>query len=124
MNLDKCDRAFSRLIRLENSDENGKCKCVTCEHVDRWQDMECGHYVPRANMSLRYSKVNCGPQCPKCNKGEGGNLKAFEYYLIQKHGSAIIEWLQMQKHQTVKFTQIEIDCMESSFKDEIKKILK
>lgn len=74
---DDLDIIFSQLIRLKGADENGMVKCFTCEDVKHWKQMQCGHFVPRAQMPTRFSEKNCRPQCKICNEDKRGNLKVF-----------------------------------------------
>ena len=39
--------------------------------------MQCGHYVPRGNMALRFSFDNTRVQCKSCNEFHTGNLSVF-----------------------------------------------
>ena len=43
--------------------------------------MQCGHFVGRGSMALRYDPLNCWSQCSHCNCYLGGNLAEYEKML-------------------------------------------
>ena len=75
-------------------------------------------------MSLRFSETNVNPCCKGCNQFLGGNLKAYEYYLIKKYGEDIIRFLNSEKRREAKFSALEIECMTDSIKDQVRLLLK
>src|SRR5215831_11907532 len=54
--IKECDALFSKYIRLKNADKNGMVKCYTCSDKKRWQEQQCGHYISRYNMFLRFDE--------------------------------------------------------------------
>lgn len=75
------DYVFSRIVRLRAADEFGNCECYTCPTRKHWAMMQCGHYVSRGNMALRFDFRNCRVQCKNCNEVLGGNLSVFSELL-------------------------------------------
>jgi len=90
------DRIFSRYIRLKHSN-NGYCKCVTCGAIKKWDDIDCGHFVKRGHMALRYDEYNAAPQCAKCNRFSGGMQDEYAAYIINTHGIEMFERLMRLK---------------------------
>jgi hypothetical protein len=75
--INDLDYVFSRIVRLRAADEHGNCQCYTCPTKNHWSLMQCGHYVPRGNMALRFSFDNTRVQCKNCNELKSGNLSVF-----------------------------------------------
>lgn len=76
--IDEADILVSRYLRLSSADENGNCHCYTCEWVGRWQDCDAGHFIPRANMFMRFDLArNIRIQCHDCNRYKRGNRMIF-----------------------------------------------
>ena len=66
------DYVFSRIVRLQAADSLGNCECYTCNSLKHWSLQQCGHYVPRGNMALRWDFRNCRVQCKNCNEALWG----------------------------------------------------
>jgi 5-methylcytosine-specific restriction endonuclease McrA len=86
---DDLDAIFSRYIRLRDADENGMVKCYTCPVIKPISEMQCGHFIPRANLATRWLPENCKPQCKGCNEFKDGALDAFAAHLEQDNFGAV-----------------------------------
>ncbi len=67
------DKAFSLYVRLRDAGDNGIVECCTCGKCLPWRESQCGHFVTRTHLSVRWDERNAHAQCGKCNKWEGGN---------------------------------------------------
>ena len=63
--MDNADKAFSLFIRTRDSQayEGRAFRCISCGRVLPIEEADCGHYVNRSHMSLRFSEKNCNTQC-------------------------------------------------------------
>lgn len=75
---DRADRVFSVFIRVSYADFDGYASCFTCGARMLWQELQCGHWIPRGNGATRFHEDNCRPQCSNCNEHRGGLPVAFE----------------------------------------------
>lgn len=84
----EADKIVSLYVRLRDSDENGNCQCYTCPAILPYAQMDCGHYVPRGCLYLRWDTTrNLRSQCKGCNQFKSGNLAIFGQKLeSQKSG--------------------------------------
>jgi hypothetical protein len=103
------DSVFSIYIRKKYSDENGYVTCFTCGKNDEWKKMQCGHYVSRTHNSLRYSELNCHPQCVSCNIFKQGAMDIYAINLQKKYGIDILEKLQLEKNKLHQFSNYELE---------------
>ena len=71
------DSIFSQYIRLKGADENGMVACYTCDTVKHWTLQQCGHYVSRSFIFLRFDERNSKCQCIGCNEFKNGNLAKY-----------------------------------------------
>jgi hypothetical protein len=124
MNIAKLDKVFSEYIRLRDSDENGYCHCISCGKIAHWKDMDCGHFINRKHMSLRFNDVNCNAQCRLDNRFDEGNLEGYRRGLIIKHGPDIIDRLYAMKNVQMKFSQIEIDLLTKEYAKKVTELKK
>lgn len=118
----KLDRVFSQFIRLRDADENGYGRCISCGKVVFWKDADCGHYVNRKHLSLRWSEVNCNIQCRSCNRFDEGNLPAYGIALQKKHGDGIIAQLLAAKHATAKHSEVELKATTIYYEKAVKRL--
>lgn len=97
----KLDEVFSKFIRLSYSNDFERVQCYTCGKIDHWKNMQCGHYISRQYMSLRWDEDNCRVQCAGCNVFKHGNYTEYAYRLLKEIGRKGIDSL-MNKKQTIK----------------------
>jgi len=98
----KLDAIYSQYIRRKYSDYRGYCSCVTCGVSKHVKHMQCGHYVPRTHLSLRYDERNTFPQCASCNVFQKGRMDEYAIFLINKFGDSILNELNIEKHKITK----------------------
>ena len=99
----KADSAMSVYIRTKYADENGYVRCVSCGKVDLWQNMDCGHFVPKSRgASVRYIEENCHPECPGCNRFDEGHLIEYTRYMIDMYGNDKIDELKQEARKTLR----------------------
>lgn len=107
---DKCDTLFSKWVRMSAADDFGAAKCVTCGKRDRWQDMDAGHFVPRACLSLRWDETNVHPQCRRCNRFRTDMYADYALFMVDKYGRLYVEGLLLQKQKPHKLTRGDLEA--------------
>ena len=119
----KADDAFSLYIRTRDSqDYEGRAfRCISCGRVLSIDQCDCGHYVNRSHMSLRFSELNCHGQCRHCNRFQEGNIQDYRKGLIKKIGEQKVLLLEAQKNITNKITNFELEILAKHYKAETKK---
>ena len=98
-------------------------ECYTCGKVDIWKYMDCGHFVPRDNMSTRFSESNCRPQCKTCNQAKDGNEKAFAEHLDSDR-PGLSEMLREQGREVHDYSRDELKGMFANYSRQAKKLMK
>ena len=117
----KLDKVFSLYIRLRDS-ENGVFKCISCGKYKRFEQADCGHYVNRQHMSLRYSEMNCNAQCRHCNRFLEGNIQGYRRGLIDKYGESNVELLESMQNKTNKISEFELEEMIKYYQSKVKEL--
>lgn len=116
--------AFSKYIRLRDSDNNGLCKCITCHRIAHWKNMDCGHGIPRQHWATRYNEKNNNAQCKVCNGFEGGKREVYKEEVNKKYGNGTWEILEVMSKKIIKRpSKYEISVMESFYKNKAKELL-
>lgn len=91
--IDKLDKVFSIYIRLRDSREfhYKAFRCISCGDVKPFDMMDCGHFVSRNAMAIRWDEDNCSGECRKCNRMQGDHLLGYRKNLILKLGRKAID---------------------------------
>ena len=92
----QADKVFSLFIRNKYA-KDGKVKCFTCDKIFLVKEIQNGHYISRTYLNLRWSELNCKPQCVSCNIFKRGNLDEFALRL-EKEERGTLEKLNFWKH--------------------------
>lgn len=95
------DTVFSRFIRQR---DNGQC--FTCPKKDHWKNMQCGHFVPRQYLSVRFDERNCNCQCYACNMLYNGQPSLYAIKLKRKYGEDIVEQLE-----SIRLKETKLDSL-------------
>lgn len=103
----EADDIFSKWLRLNDANENGFSTCYTCGHIGLWTTMQCGHYIKRGNLFLRFDTRNCRVQCEDCNVFNDGNYPEFTKRL-EAEAPGITEYLMEESRLVYKPTREEI----------------
>ena len=115
---------FSRFIRLRDSDEYGRAKCITCPAVKHWSEMDAGHFITRAKESTLFDERNVNCQCKNCNRFQGGKFFEHEQAIERKFGKGTVDALKVKAGQRCKRTISDYQFIESTYRLRADTILK
>lgn len=101
----KLDEVFSRWLRKERSIDGETGQCYTCKKFDLIKNLQCGHYISRKYLALRWEFENTFLQCYSCNCLMSGNYRVFTDNLIADYGQKYINDLEIRKNNTIKMTK-------------------
>jgi len=93
----KLDSVFSLYIRHR---DNGVC--YTCGVQKMPSEMQCGHYVSRTKLALRWDEYNCHTQCYPCNCMKHGDIITYREHLVRDFGEDFVERLELRRFELVK----------------------
>ena len=114
------DVVFSQYVRLSNADSRGFCTCVTCGKQGHWKTggIQAGHFISRKHYSTRWDERNVKPQCVACNVYRAGEQYKYSLYL----GNNLAEELYSKSKNIVKFTNVELEELISTYSTKVKKL--
>lgn len=115
------DAVLSSYIRRAFKLDNGLVPCFTCSAQGQVSEMQCGHFIPRANWSTRWLPDNCRPQCPTCNEVLMGNLKIFRQNL-EHDLPGLPEQLERLKNEVYKPTLSDLRAIIEDLKGKAREI--
>lgn len=86
--IEKLDKVFSIYVRMRDSKEfhHKYFRCISCGRVLPIEKADAGHYVGRANMSVRFNEDNVNSECSWCNRFQSSHLLGYRRNLIGKLG--------------------------------------
>jgi hypothetical protein len=111
----KLDNVFSIYIRKRYA-INGKATCFTCEKIDDWNKLQCGHFQSRKHYATRWDETNCQVQCVGCNVYRYGEQYKFGIHLDQVHGLGTSERLLQKSRNECKIKNYELDELIEKYK--------
>lgn len=122
---EKLDKIYSRYIRLRDSKkyEFKYFRCISCGRILPYEQSDCGHYISRRNMALRFCEDNTSAQCRNCNRFQDGNIIGYREGLIKKIGIKRVELLETRRHETKKWSKFELEALITYYQEEINKLL-
>lgn len=90
----RCLTAFQKLRRMQEANDEGYVRCISCGKAMHWKEAQGGHYIPRTVRTTELDKDNIWPQCPQCNGVRAGNPIPYRYNLVRKIGKERVERLE------------------------------
>lgn len=115
------DEIYSKWLRMSHADKDGTVSCYTCDLNMRWQNSQCGHYIKRGNLFLRWDIRNTRIQCEGCNIHKGGNYIEFTKRL-EAENNGITEILLEESRVVYKPTRQEIKNLIAEYSIKIRMI--
>ena len=106
----KLDRVFSEYIRTRYA-MGGMVRCVTCNTIKHWKEVDEGHFCGRRHYSTRWHPTNVQVQCKSCNGFKAGENYLFGKYLDTTYGIGTADELIKLSRQITKFTNEDLKDM-------------
>lgn len=122
--LEAADAAFSQMVRLKASDDNGRINCFICGASVYWSQAVLMHCEPRLCMSTRFSEINCQAGCVTCNGKPNGDRSAFRRMLDATFGPGTAEKNEILSKTTEKMGAKFLRDLADKFNEEIKTLMK
>lgn len=113
----KLDKAFSRYVRLRDSDDNGYGNCITCGVLKHFTEADCGHFITRSCRSTRWDEKNAHLQCKRCNGFLSGLQFEHGLQIDEKYGADTALRLLQKSKKTRKFSMQELRDMCKYFEE-------
>jgi hypothetical protein len=121
---DTCDTWFSKYVRLRDANHNELCKCVTCNTIKHWKEMDCGHFQSRRFSATRYHEQNAHAQCQSCNKYNAGEQYRHGIEIDLLYGEGTADYLEQLSRSMIKLNKVEVMELAQYYKQEAEKIAK
>lgn len=118
--LQLLQKVFNTYIRKRDEGQ----PCISCETTANVR-YDAGHFWPTTYGFLRFHEDNVHRQCSNnCNLKKSGNHGEYRIGLIKKIGIDRVEWLDNNRHETVKLSIPEIKEKIQEYRTKTKNLTK
>tara|TARA_R100000541_G_C1892260_1_gene83644 strand:+ start:1116 stop:1505 length:390 start_codon:yes stop_codon:yes gene_type:complete len=117
----RLDTVFSLYIRLKDADQNGYVKCISCDKIKHYKEVDAGHFISRRYMSTRYDVLNVFAQCRYCNRYAEGNQWLYSKAL-EKIKKGLPKKLYLKSKQTKKYSGDDLESLITFYNNLLKKL--
>ena len=118
----KLDKVFSAYIRLRDTMPSGNFRCISCGHIFRFEEGDCGHFHSRGHMATRWEPDNAHMECRGCNRASADHLIKYRRNLIEKIGLDRVATLEKLADSTKHWMQYELQEKIDYFTREVKRL--
>ncbi len=112
----KLDAVFSKYIRYRD-----KGQCYTCSYKNHPKKVQCGHFISRQYLAVRWDEVNCHAQCYACNMLYNGQPGAFATNLEAEYGVGTIARLEGRKREIT--LNIPYEALIKEYAEKLEKVV-
>jgi len=122
--LREAKQSFQKLRRLEESDQDGICRCVNGE-IRHWTKCDGGHYWPATKLNTCFDRMNVHPQGKQSNQNmnDPAILIGYKTYLIDRYGHEAYNDLERRSKMPKKYSTLELEQIKLHFDKKIENIL-
>lgn len=92
--IKEADKKYSLHVRQKYANSEGYVQCYTCNYLNHWKKMQCGHYIPRFFKYTRWELDNLRVQCYMCNMRLGGVPHIFRENLVEELGDVRVQQME------------------------------
>lgn len=82
-----------KVVRYYGSLDGVTNRCATCGEIFTIPELQCGHFIKRGNLVLKYVSINLMPQCRRCNHFLDGAQDKAAYHIIHTKSLEDFNWL-------------------------------
>jgi len=93
----KAWKLISEYVRRDGEDEFGYNNCYTCDKLEHWKALQCGHFF---HNKLDFDLRNLRPQCASCNMYKSGDLANYACKLLAELGEMGMHQLKLDANTT------------------------
>jgi len=111
-------KAFSKYIRLRDSNSYGIGECISCKRKTHWKEMQAGHLISGRCNNILFDEELVYLQCARCNNNSGEQAKMW-INLKEKFGwdDNKFDEFNARKNKILKFSQAELANIEEHYID-------
>lgn len=97
------DKLVSMRVRYGSAtrDKEGTfwCTCISCGRKLPLSMVDCGHFIARGCLPLRFDLGNVKPECQRCNRFSPDHLTGYAYRIVKDKGERELNRLVRMKEE-------------------------
>lgn len=106
----KAWKLMSIISRTKDADKDGFVKCVTCEKVQHWKEMDAGHFFHASKQRpISYDDRNIHAQCTGCNRYRDGARDEYSCVIVKRYGPETLDELRTLKHSGKELKRADLE---------------
>jgi len=113
---------FSQHQRMMQTDDYGNGVCCYCGAPLHCLNAVACHYNKRGHKATTWNEMNVNAGHKGCNNKD--DMILYRERMIQKHGIAAVDELEMLKNTTMKFTEPELTELIKHYRKENRRLAK
>ena len=117
---------LQKIVRLKAADFEGNARCVTCDSVKHWKELQGGHFIPRGNAATKLMEENIHPQCMGCNgfgMKYGDAEKHYTLFMIDTYGRDEMERMMATRGKVHKWVRADLMELIPELKQQVKDLM-
>ena len=122
--IKKADTAFSQYIRARDIIFNGYFRCCSCNALKPFREMDCGHYIPRRFLAVRWDENNAHGECITCNRVDDKHMVGYKQFMLKKYGEQKVSYLRQKANLGGYYSVQDIQDIAEKYKNKFKEIKK
>lgn len=105
------EKYFNPYIRLRDVMANGYGRCISCNAIKHYSDLDAGHFISVGSCgALEFDEMNVHAQCQHCNRFNSGDAKIVYFTnLERKIGRENLDRLMAMSKTTHKWSSWELE---------------
>ena len=113
------DGWFGKYIRARDTPGT----CCTCGKWLEYEGSECGHFITRDKIAVRWDERNAHAQCKRCNHHGKGEQHKHSIHVDKVHGGGTAQLLLWKSQHAVRYSKQEIKDMTKHFRLKYKELV-
>ena len=128
--IKEIDKLVSMRVRYGSATRDAEgtfwCRCVSCGRKLPLKMIDCGHFVQRGCLPLRFDMTDVAPECQACNRYHDDHLVGYADWLIKNRGMKEFQRLVKTKQdwKNGKIKPFKMDELKKIYNDNLKEVRK
>jgi len=124
MLVKELDTVFSLFIRLRDADHQGTVKCFVTGEKVWWKDAQAAHWIPRANMIMRWAEDNVHACTKESNQYDPNHIHEYDKKMASTYSIYRIQVMRQTSKSLAKWTRPELEDLIDLYTDKVKELKK
>lgn len=84
--------------------------------------MDCGHYIPRRFLAVRWDENNAHGECITCNRVDEKHMVRYNKFMLDKYGAQKVRFLKQKANLGGMYTTQDILDIAEKYRGKVKEL--